>query len=528
MNDVNKNLSSMILEHFGKDTVQIESLKPGLIAIHASSEKNRDIIKTFLDADDEATLSAISGVDLGDSTEVLYHIRTHGTIVTLRCIVPRNKPTIASITDLIPGANFHERETADFFGVTFKGHPYPKRLLISDDWPEGVYPLRKDAEIPSPETKAEVLPEEEMTTRAEGTRTVKIVIGPQHPALLEPERFLVDVDGETVTKVTPRIGYCHRGVEKATESRTYMQDVYLVERICGICNSCHSTTFCQAVESILDVEVPSRGKFLRTIVLELNRIQSHFLVLGHAGHEIGYDALFQYMWRDREIAMDLTEILTGNRVITSFLAIGGVRRDLEEKTKPRIMEDLKKLRERAEFYKHLFEEDRTVRMRTEGVGVMDKKEALSLCVVGPVARASGLKIDVRKEAPYAAYGEVPYELISRTEGDSWARLLVRAEEVLNSVDMIEYAVNNLPAGDFKIRVPRRVAEGESISRVEAPRGELFYYVKSNGTQSPERVKIRTPTVTNLYSVIKLTEGGNIADVPAALVSLDPCFSCTDR
>ncbi|MFW9911386.1 MAG: nickel-dependent hydrogenase large subunit, partial [Candidatus Thorarchaeota archaeon] len=319
-----------------------------------------------------------------------------------------------------------------------------------------------------------------------------------------------------------------RGVEKATESRNYLKDVYLVERICGICNSCHSTTFCQVVETILDTEVPARGKYLRTIVLELNRIQSHLLLIGHTGHEIGYDTLFQYIWRDRETVMDLIELITGNRVITSFLAIGGVRRDINEDKVPRIIDGLGKLRERAVFYQGLLDDDMTLKMRLKGVGVLRREDAVALSAVGPVARASGIKTDVRAEAPYAAYDEVGYKLIHRNEGDSWARLRVRADELANSIDMVEYAVSNLPEGDIRVRVPRRVPEGEAINRVEAPRGELFYYLKSNGTQFPERVKIRTPTFTNFQSVPKITEGENIADFPAAFSSLDPCFSCTDR
>ena len=354
------------------------------------------------------------------------------------------------------------------------------------------------------------------------------MIGPQHPALLEPERFDVEIDGETVTRVKPRIGYAHRGVEKATESRDYFKDVYLVERICGICNSCHSTTFCQAVEAILGTNVPARGRYLRTVVLELNRIQSHLLLIGHAGHEIGYDTLFQYIWRDREVVMDLIELVTGNRVITSFLTIGGVRRDIKENQVPTLIDGLSKLRERALFYQQLLDEDLTLKMRMKNVGILSKKDAVALAAVGPVARASGIKTDVRLEAPYAAYEEVPYKIYTRSEGDSWARLRVRADELLNSIDMIEYAINNLPSGDIRVRVPRRVPEGESINRVEAPRGELFYYLKSNGTQFPERVKIRTPTFTNFQSVPTLTEGGNVADFPAAFSSIDPCFSCTDR
>ena len=528
MSDVNDRILSSVTSKFGQDELKIESLKPDTVAFRIDPTQLIKSTQAILTIDDDTTLSAISCVDLDDKFEMLYHYRTLGTIATIRCEIPSKSPKIQSISKLIPGADFFECEAADFFGIKFKGLSSYDRLVVPDAWPKNLFPLRKNAENPTPDTRYSEPTVEQEVPKKDGTVTTKIVIGPQHPALLEPERFIVDVDGETVTKVSPRIGYAHRGVEKATESRDYIKDVFLVERICGICNSCHSTTFCQTVETLLDKEVPLRGKYLRTIVLELNRIQSHLLLIGHVGHEIGYDTLFQYVWRDREIVMDLMERVTGNRVISSFLTIGGVRRDIKEDSVPILIEGLGKLRERALFYRELLDDDLTLKMRLKGVGVLKRKDAVALCAVGPVARASGIKTDVRLEAPYAAYDEVGYKLIYRTEGDSWARLLVRADELLNSIDMAEYAVNNLPSGDIKVRVPIRVPEGEAINRVEAPRGELFYYVKGNGTKFPERVKIRTPTLANLQSVPKMTEGENIADFPAAFSSLDPCFSCTDR
>ena len=528
MSDVADRIVSAVKQNIPQDEIHIETLKPDTLAFRTSADMAIPTIKAILTTSDDATLSTISSVDLTDTFELLYHLRTLGTIVTVRCEIPSTDPKIKSITPFIPGANFAEREAADFLGIVFKKHPNPSRLMVPDAWPKDLHPLRKNAEMPTPDTVFEDTSVQETSVDSNGTIKMKIVIGPQHPALLEPERFTIDVDGETVTKVVPRIGYCHRGVEKAAESRDYMKDVYMVERICGICNSCHSTTFCQAVEAILGTDVPARGRYIRTIVLELNRIQSHLLLIGHAGHEIGYDTFFQYVWRDREIVMDLIERVTGNRVISSILAIGGVRRDIKENTIPIIKDGLSKLRTRSEFYRNMLDEDLTLKMRTENVGVLTRMDAVSMCTVGPVARASGIKTDVRLEAPYAAYDEVPFKIVTRNEGDSWARVCVRADELLNSIEMIEYAIDNLPTGDIKVRTSRRVPEGEAINRVEAPRGEIFYYVKSNGTKFPERVKIRTPTLNNLQSVPKLTEGGNVADFPIAFASIDPCFSCTDR
>ncbi len=519
---------ALLNEKLEKRVLQVEPLKLGRASVRVSPEDHRDAVKVLLESDEDAGLSALTGVDLGKTIELMYHIWNHGKIVTVRTEVTKENPRINTITDLIPGANFHEREVADLLGVTFEGHPNPKRFVLPDNWPDNVFPLRKDAQLPKITDLSSNSADEGEKQGTVNEVTVNIVVGPQHPALLEPEKFSLKVDGETVTDVEPRLGYVHRGVEKAAEQRTYLQDTYLVERICGICNACHATCFCQTVENIMKTDVPRRVKFLRTIILELNRLHSHMLLLGHAGLEIGYETLFQYMWRDRELVMDMIECLTGNRVNTSFFTIGGVRRDLKEEMIPRIKTDLANLNNRMDFYKRIYEDDVTLKMRTENVGVLSKSDAVKLCVVGPVARGSGVIVDVRKGDPYAAYDEIPFNVITQHKGDSLARLRVRVDEVYESINIINYALDNLPAGPYRVKVPRVVAPGEAISRVEAPRGELLYYVKSNGTAHPERVKVRTPTFANILSFVHIAKGINIADVPASFVTLDPCFSCTDR
>jgi NADH-quinone oxidoreductase subunit D len=307
-----------------------------------------------------------------------------------------------------------------------------------------------------------------------------------------------------------------------------VQDVYLVERICGICNSIHAANFVEGVEKILKTDVPPRAKYLRTIALELNRLHSHLLTLGHACLEIGYDTMFQYFWRDREPIMDLIELTSGNRVYSSIMTVGGVRRDLRETDIPKIKTTLADLRTKIPFYKHTYETNSSIKLRMQNVGTLSRKDALKLGVVGPVARGSGVDIDVRKDEPYEAYGEIPFKEITYTEGDSWARMNVRMDEIEESIKIIEYVLDHLPSGPYRVKAPRFVPAGEAVNRVEAPRGELFYYVKSNGTANPERVKVRTPTFANIPAFLKTAIGENLADVPPNFVSLDPCFSCTDR
>ena len=234
------------------------------------------------------------------------------------------------------------------------------------------------------------------------------------------------------------------------------------------------------------------------------------------------------LWRDREPIMDLIELTSGNRVISSLMAIGGVRRDIKETDVPKIKTTLATLKKQMPFYKKIYENEPSIKLRLGGVGRLSREDAIKLCVVGPIARGSGVDIDVRKDTPYEAYGDIPFKKIVYREGDAWARMMVRVDEVEESINIIDYALDHLPVGPIKIDFPRSVPEGEAANVLEAPRGELFYYVKSNGTDKPDRVKVRTPTFANLLSFLNTCVGENLADVPANLASLDPCFSCTDR
>jgi NADH-quinone oxidoreductase subunit D len=251
-------------------------------------------------------------------------------------------------------------------------------------------------------------------------------------------------------------------------------------------------------------------------------------VLGHAGLEIGYETVFQYFWRDREPIMDLIELTSGNRVYGSLMTVGGVRRDISQDHIPKIKSVIESLRGKLPFYRKIYNDEPTLRLRMKDVGTLSREDALRLSVIGPIARASGVDIDVRKDRPYAVYGEIPFKEIVYTDGDTWARMNVRMDEVEESLNILDYVLDHMPTGPIRIEAPRSVPPGEAVCTIEAPRGELLYYVRSNGTDIPERVKIRTPTLANIPSFLKTAIGESIADVPSNFVSLDPCFSCTDR
>ncbi len=358
--------------------------------------------------------------------------------------------------------------------------------------------------------------------------TIKVPFGPQHPALKEPENFTFIVDGDIIVDVKPRIGYNHRGIEKAMEARTYIQNIYLAERICGICSDAHTTCYCQAIEELLDIEAPPRAKFIRLIIAELERLHSHSLWIGIAAHQIGFDTLFMYAWHDREIIMDLLEYISGNRVNYAMNTIGGVRRDISQEKADRIKRNLEVFEERVKYYIKTVNNEPTILKRTVGVGILKPRDAVELCAVGPTLRASGIKNDVRRDDPYISYDEVPFNVITDDGCDVFARIIVRCKEMLESINMIRYALEHMPTGRMRVRVPMRVPEGEAVSRVEAPRGELIHYVRSNGTSRPERYKVRSPTLGNIPALCKMLIGQHVADIPIVLAGIDPCFACMDR
>lgn len=357
---------------------------------------------------------------------------------------------------------------------------------------------------------------------------VTIPIGPQHPSLKEPESFNVTIDGEKIISMTMKLGYNHRGIEKACEERTYLQDMYLIERICGICSHTHSTCFIQAVEEIAGLDIPRRAAFIRSLVGELERIHSHLLWLGVAGHEVGFDTLLMYSWRDREIVMDLLAMLTGNRVNYAINTIGGVRKDITADDIKAIEKAVDTLEERTRYYITVATSETTLIERLSGVGRLTHDDAKRLGAVGPTARASNLPRDTRKDDPYAAYGEIPFKVVTDDHCDVYGRTIVRVGELMESYAMIRQILANLPEGPIAVKAPRKIPAGEATSRYEAPRGEDIHYVKSNGTDKPERVKVRAPTLANLQSVSKMLEDGFLADFPIVIAAIDPCFSCTDR
>jgi NADH-quinone oxidoreductase subunit D len=356
---------------------------------------------------------------------------------------------------------------------------------------------------------------------------LKVPIGPSHPALEEPARFLFEVEGERVVNVEYEIGYNHRSIERLCQERPFSKVVYLVERICGICSHTHPLNHVERVEDIAGIEVPERAKYIRTIYAELERIHSHMLWAGIAGHEVGYYTLFMYTWREREKVMDLFEMLSGNRIMHGCNRIGGVKWNISEEQAKSASGVLTYLDTAADKIKKAVLKDSNIAERGNGVGSLSKEDAIRLGAVGPNARASGVPEDTRVMCKYAAYGDFDLEPQTAKDGDVVAQALVRLAELKQSIWLTKELFANLPEGPIQVDYDE-IPAGRSVGRTEAPRGELIHYTETNGTKFFERIKIRSPTLANIPSYVPKFLGCQVADIPLIAASIDPCFSCTDR
>jgi len=362
-----------------------------------------------------------------------------------------------------------------------------------------------------------------------GKKTV-VPIGPYHPLLEEPEFFKLYCDGETVVDMVWETGYNHRGIEKICESKTFEQVFYVVERICGICSTSHPFAYANAVESIAGVEIPIRAKYIRTLIGELERVHSHLLWVGLAGHFLGYNTVFMWAWKYREPVLDMFEMITGNRNSYAMFTIGGVRRDIDAEKAKLLYKVLDEVEKKNNLLIGAVMDDPVIHARLKGVGVLTAKDIHDFGAVGPTARASGVDMDIRRDDPYAAYDLVDWKVITAQGGDVFAKAEVRLLELIESIKIIRQCLDYLQkneTGDIKAKV-KDIPAGIGIGRAEAPRGEVFHFVKSDGGNSPVRHKIRAPSYTCIPTFRRSCIGGTISDAAISTAAVDPCYCCTER
>jgi len=357
--------------------------------------------------------------------------------------------------------------------------------------------------------------------------TTIIPFGPQHPVLPEPIHFKLTIEDERVTEALPAIGYVHRGLEALVNIKDFKQMTQVVERVCGICSAMHGMCYCMGIEDLMGIEVPKKAKYLRTIWTELHRLHSHLLWFGLYADSFGFESLFMQFWRIREKIMDINEATAGSRVIISVNTIGGVTRDISDEHKTWILGTLKDIKAELADLGKVILQDYTVKKRTVGVGVLTEAEAYELGAAGPMARGSGVAIDIR-QLKYGAFEDLDFAPCVEYGGDCYSRAKVRYREMLQSIDVVREAIEKIPkSGELAAKVTG-FPKGEVITRIEQPRGECVYYIRSDGTKFLNRCRIRTPSFANIPAVTSILKGARLADVPVIILSMDPCISCTER
>lgn len=352
-----------------------------------------------------------------------------------------------------------------------------------------------------------------------------VPFGPQHTAIKEPISLRLKLKGSQIEDVGVELGYIHRGVEKIFQNENINNGVYMAERICGICSYAHASVYTQAMEKMLKINAPDKVTYSRTIIAELERLHSHLLWAGFMCHEIGFETLFQLFWREREKILDVFEKTTGNRVHHAYNKLGTVRHDLGDLDY--IKKQVHSIPPTVESLRSEIKKNEVVGSRFKKVGQISKSDAEKFCLVGPIARACGVKSDIRKTEPYEAYSKVKFKEILYKNGDTFDRTLVRLDEVFESVGIIDQCIKKMPGEPVPKATLKSLKSGEGYGRVEAPRGEDFHYyvVKDSNIL---RAKIRTPTLATFPALKTMMEGARVGDVPVIVASIDPCIGCMER
>ncbi|MBE3070673.1 MAG: NADH-quinone oxidoreductase subunit C [Planctomycetes bacterium] len=539
--DVASPVLARVLTALGGMVLEVEEQDParGWVRVDPSRirEASQVLFRTL-----GGRLATVTGLEIRDGIDILYHwaLDADHYVVTVKALAARPALAIDSVGQDLPAANWIEREMHDLLGAEFRGHPDMRRLLLADDWPEGVHPLRRGFKVPKVDAAGRREPgpwagAPDEAARERGFSQPKaprpgrtlINVGPFHPLQEEMEFFQLYCEGETVVDMDVRLGYNHRGIEELSTRLTWDQVPFLVERVCGICSASHPWAYIRAVESLAGIQAPPRAEYLRTIVAELERLHSHMLWVGLAGHFLGYNTVWMWAWKYREPIMDILELTTGSRIHYANNRVGGVRRDITPDLYPEIRKALDSIKAPMEMLTKAVLDDPVLHARLKGVGVLSKEDALAWGVTGPTARASGVAIDVRRDHPHGAYADVEWNVITQDQGDVFAKAVVRCLECFEAIKIIEQCLDQIPEGPIAVEVDH-IPPGEGCGHYEAPRGETFHYVRSDGGPGPVRHKIRAPSYVNIPSFKASCIGQHIADVTIILASVDPCYSCTER
>ncbi len=491
-------------------------------------------------------LREIVGMDWGETLGALYYLESttsHNRIVLRTETSDRENPMLPSVSDLWKTAIIKEREAFDFFGIKFIGNPDMRRLFLREDWVG--YPMRKDYDLKSNElnmsNEVNADTTEEYSLNPDGTLSCKhnvvfnpedfvINIGPQHPSTHGALRLRTALDGETVKKVDPVCGYIHRGIEKMNESLTYPQTLALTDRLDYLSAHQSRHALCMCIEKAAGIEISERAQYIRTIMDELQRIDSHLLFYSCLVLDMGGFTPFFYGFREREMVLDIFEETTGGRLIQNYNMIGGVQADLHPDFQKKVKEFIKHMRGIIHEYHEIFTGNVIATTRLKGVGVLSREDAISYATTGGTGRASGWSNDVRKHHPYAMYDKVDFKEIVYTEGDSFARYMVRMDEIMESMHIIEQLIDNIPEGEYRVKTKPiiRIPEGNYSASVESSRGEFGVFLESHGDKSPYRLHYRSTGLPLVHALDSVCRGEKLADLIAIGASMDFVIPDIDR
>jgi NADH-quinone oxidoreductase subunit D/NADH-quinone oxidoreductase subunit C/D len=527
-------------------------------------------------------LSSLTGVDyLPDGRmEVVYHLyRTEGGApVVLKVRTPRERSVVPSLVGVFPGADFQEREAWDLLGIRFDGHPDLRRILMWEGfaghplrkdwkeayfeeeakpfksrWPEGEsfrvedkVPFHHNVAYPPDFTPEGWVPEGDAALYAGlgridsggdggglGTEQLIVNLGPQHPSTHGVFRLVVRIEGETILDLKPVMGYLHRNHEKIGERNTYLMNMPFTDRLDYFCSMGNNFGYALAVEKLMGIRPPERAEYIRVMMAELTRVQNHLAAIGFLLNDLGaYFTPSMYAFEERELILDVFEATSGSRMMCNYFRFGGVARDLPDGVLEKVRELVQeRLPRKIDEFDRFLTENEILRNRCIGVGVLPPERAIALSAAGPVLRASGVPYDVRRAEPYSIYDRLEFDVAVRTNGDVYDRYLIRFDEMRQSLRILEQVLRDMPGGEIQTGKPQyqvRVPPGESYGRVENPKGELGFYVVSNGKPNPWRYHVRAPSFINLTSLEEMCRGTKIADVVVTLGSIDIVLGEVDR
>ena len=452
--------------------------------------------------------------------------------ITVKTLIPGNDPTFPSVTPLVPACGWYEREAYDMFGLVAEGLPDKRRLVLSDDWPDGLHPLRKDAMDyryrPDPVDHRDE-PDAEFLFPT-GDAVVDVPLGPLHVTSDEPGHFRLFCDGDEIIDADYRLFYQHRGMEKLAENRmNYDQMGYLAERVCGICGYAHAIACIEAAEKAIKLEIPLRAQAIRVICLEIERLHSHLLNIGLACEVTGNYNAFMHIFRVREYSMELAQLVTGGRKTYGNVVMGGLRRDMTNHEIKKGLEIINKLDiQISEIWDAVLEDKRQIG-RWKGVGILDRQIARDFSPVGPNMRGSGFKRDNRYDHPYDFFKQIEFEVAVEHGCDVFAREMVRYKELKSSIHIIRQCFEMMPQTPIMIDPVTMIKpENFALGHDEAPRGENVHWIMQGSAQKVYRWRCRAATYNNWPSLRYQFRGNNISDAALIVCSLDPCYSCTER